>query len=142
MTQQDLIEQFAIEQLLYKYGFSVDNRDVDAYASCFTPDAVVWGVGVELRNDVAGPAIDMLSSMYEATLHCVHNHMHTVQGDRATGMTYCVASHIENRDGQRSKVDMYIRYHDELAKQDGQWRFSKRRLEVVWTTTMPVDPAG
>ena len=142
MTQQDLIEQFAIEQLLYKYGFDVDNRDAAAYADCFTPDAVVSGPGFEMRNDVAGPTIDMLSSMYEATLHCVHNHTHTIQGDRATGVTYCVASHIQNQDGQRSKMDMYIRYHDELVKQDGRWRFSKRRLEVVCTTTVPVNPAG
>lgn len=143
MTQQELIEQFAIEQLLNQYAMSVDERDLDAYASCFTPDVVISGPGFELRGDVAKPTIDMLAATYESTMHNVHNHRHRINGDRASGITYCVASHIQNHGGgKRTKMDMYIRYHDELVKQDNQWRFGKRRLDVLCTTTVPVDPAG
>jgi len=142
MTQQDLIEQFAIEQLLYKYAMTVDNRDLEGYASCFTADVVISGPGFELSGDVASPTINMLASTYESTMHNVHNHRHQISGDRATGTTYCVASHIQNQGGERSKMDMYIRYHDELVKQNNEWRFSKRRLDVICTTTVPVNPAG
>jgi uncharacterized protein (TIGR02246 family) len=142
MTQQDLIEQNAILQLLYKYAMSVDARDVEAYATCFTPDVVVSGPGFEMRENVAKATIDMLTSMFEATMHNVHNYSYKIEGERATGVTYCVASHIQNKGGQRSKMDMYIRYHDELVKQAGEWRFAKRRLDVMCTTTVPVDPAA
>jgi len=142
MSPQDLSEQFAIVQLLYKYAITVDNRDLEGYASCFTPDVVVSGPGFELRGDVATPSIGLLASTYESTMHNVHNHSYTIDGDRATGIAYCVASHIQNQGGERSKMDMYIRYHDELVKTQGEWRFAKRRLEVLCTTTVPVNPAG
>lgn len=138
MTQTELMDQFAIQQLLSRYAIAVDKRDVAEYATCFADDVVISGPGFEMRNDVAKPTIDMLASMYESTMHCVHNSLYTISGDSATGIAHCVASHIKNEGGKRSKFDMYIRYHDELAKLDGQWRFSKRRLEVVCTTDVPL----
>jgi ketosteroid isomerase-like protein len=136
MTQQELIDQLAIQQLISRYAISVDNRDLAAYASCFTEDVVISGPGFEMRGEVAKPTIDLLSSTYEATMHNVHNYAYTVTGERASGVAHCVASHIKNEAGAKSKFDMYIRYHDELVKRGGQWFFSARRLEVVCTTTV------
>src|SRR5687768_12744718 len=103
MTQQELIDQLAIQQLLSRYAISVDNRDRAAYASCFTEDVVISGPGFEMKGDVTTPTIDMLSSMYEATMHNVNNYAYTIAGERATGIAYCVASHIQSKNGQKSK---------------------------------------
>ena len=50
--------------------------------------------------------------------------------ERAHGHTYCVATHVRTENGSRSKVDMYIRYLDELIKENGEWVFVKRDLDV------------
>ena len=44
--------------------------------------------------------------MYSATLHCVHNQVTRIDGDRAEGEFYCVANHIHERDGVEYKLDM------------------------------------
>ncbi len=141
MTQQEVFDQLAIQQLLSRYAVSVDAHDRAGYASCFTKDVVISGPGFEMRGDVTTPTIDLLSTTYEATMHNVANYAYVISGDSAKGTSHCVASHIQKQGGQRTKMDMYIRYHDDLVKQDGEWKFSKRRLEVICTTTVPVNPS-
>lgn len=139
MTQQDIADQLAIQQLVSNYAIFVDLRNRDAYADLFIEDAVVCGPGFDMRGDVATPTIDTLTAMYDATMHNVHNYAYTISGDSATGITHCVASHFKQQGEQKTKMDMYIRYHDELVKQGGRWRFKKRELAVLATTTVPVN---
>jgi hypothetical protein len=139
MSQQEIADQLAIQQLVSRYAITADLRDVPGFASCFIDGAVVSGPGFEMKDDLAASTVGFLAHLYDRTMHNVHNYAYTVNGDSATGITHCVASHIQKKDGVESKMDMYIRYHDELVRQAGQWRFSKRRLEVICTTTVPID---
>ncbi|HKN89277.1 MAG TPA: nuclear transport factor 2 family protein [Acidimicrobiia bacterium] len=65
----------------------------------------------------------------------------SVDGDRATGESYCLAHHLsKDEDGQRTMMIASIRYLDEFVKQDGDWLFAERRLMVDWTETRPSAP--
>jgi ketosteroid isomerase-like protein len=140
MTQQEIADQLAIQELVSRYAIGADLRDVAMYASCFAEGAVVYGPGFEMKENLAATTIGFLAHLYDRTMHNVHNYAYTVTGDRATGITHCVASHIDNKNGPETKMDMYIRYHDKLQKINGEWKFNERRLEVICTTTVPIDP--
>ena len=61
-----------------------------------------------------------------------------LDGERATGESYCLAHHLSvGRDGQRTMMIASIRYPGEFVKQDDQWLFAERRLMVNWTETRP-----
>jgi SnoaL-like domain len=62
----------------------------------------------------------------------------TLDGDRGTGESYCLAHHLSvGQDGQRTMMIASIRYLDEFVKQAGEWLFAERRLMVNWTETRP-----
>jgi hypothetical protein len=58
-----------------------------------------------------------------------------LDGDRATGESYCIAHHVSSADGERTLMIAALRYRDTFAKDDGTWRFAERRLYVDWTET-------
>ena len=83
------------------------------------------------------PVFDNLNT-YAATMHFNGQSTVFLDGDRATGESYCLAHHLSvGEDGQRTMMIASIRYLDEFVKQDGQWFFAERRLMVNWTETRP-----
>ena len=61
----------------------------------------------------------------------------TVDGDRATGETYCLAHHLWTEEGRRTLMVMSIRYHDTFVRQGGRWFFAERRLITDWVDRRP-----
>ena len=83
------------------------------------------------------PVFDNLNT-YAATMHFNGQSTVSLNGDRATGESYCLAHHLSvGEDGQRALMVASIRYLDEFVKQDGQWLFAERRLMVNWIDTRP-----
>jgi hypothetical protein len=77
-----------------------------------------------------------LHSLYRNSV--CHPRTRRLDGDRATGESYCLAHHLSaGEDGQRTMMIASIRYLDEYVKQDGGWLFAERRLMVNWTETRP-----
>jgi hypothetical protein len=53
-----------------------------------------------------------------------------LDGDHASGVTYCLAHHVKLDGSARSLMIAAIRYLDTFVKQDGAWFFSQRKLMV------------
>jgi hypothetical protein len=61
-----------------------------------------------------------------------------LDGERATGESYCLAHHLSvDEVGRRTMMIASLRYLDEFVKKDGVWLFARRRLMVDWTETRP-----
>lgn len=136
-------DHLAIQQLVYRYAIALDNLDPVSFRECFAPDAVLQGGGVDLRGEtIADELIAMHRRRRESrgvddSMHQVTNHLFTVQDRFATGTTYCIATQFWNRGGERTKVDLYIKYHDELVKRGARWLFLKRELQALSFTEIP-----
>lgn len=133
-----LIDQFAIEQLLYCYAAAADARDGEAYCGCFVDGQVRIRGRYEISD--GHEVVRLLREYYPWTLHNVHNCLYRVEGDHASGFCYCVASHAMWRDGKPYKLDLYIRYDDELQRTAQGWRFLSRHLDVLAETMVALEP--
>jgi len=133
-------DQLQIRQLLYRYALAADTRDVVLLKSCFAPGIKLTGPGFELSKDVAEAVIAGLEARYLWTQHNVFNPLYQVQGGEASGVVNCIATHVDKSEGGFNKLDWYLRYHDQLLKQSGEWRLSERRLEVFYQSVTPVMP--
>jgi hypothetical protein len=85
------------------------------------------------------PVFDDLRQ-YETTTHFNGQSTVALNGDAATGESYCLAHHVQVRDGRRSLMVASIRYLDSFTKQGGRWLFAERRLMVDWIETRPLEP--
>ena len=59
----------------------------------------------------------------------------SVDGDSATGTTYCIAHHLTGADD----FVMHIRYEDAYVRTADGWRIAARNLRLLWTANLPVD---
>jgi SnoaL-like domain len=68
-----------------------------------------------------------------------------LDGDRATGETYCLAHHVSGDGDSQAIFVAAIRYYDTFVNDDGAWLFAERKLYVDWTDTRalgsPAQPA-
>ncbi len=139
-------DRLAIRELIDAYAHCADRRDAKGQMALFTGDTrfIVFmdAAAAEPTQELHGreslaPVFDDLNQ-YVATMHFNGQSTILLDGDRATGESYCLAHHLKvGQDGQRTMMIASIRYLDELVKQDGQWLFAERRLMVNWTETRP-----
>ena len=72
-------------------------------------------------------------------MHSVHNQIARVDGEAATGETYCVAYHV--MDAPRGGPTLYeagVVYQNTWQRRAGLWRFTSRQISIKWTSVKPV----
>ena len=149
ISPQEAADRLAIRTLVEAYAHCADRRDAKGQMALFTPDThfVVYmdARDSEPAQDLHGrhalaPVFDALNA-YVATMHLNGQSTVELDGDLATGETYCLAHHLtEAEDGSRTLMIASIRYLDTIVKQADAWLFAERRLIVNWTDTRPTVP--
>jgi ketosteroid isomerase-like protein len=147
MSGAEAADRLAIRELVDAYAHCADRRDVRGQMALFTEDThfVVFMDGnsgkasMELhrRQDLA-PVFEDLNK-YEATTHFVGQCTVVLNGDHATGETYCIAHHVSAREGKRTLFIASLRYLDDFARVKGKWLFAERKLIVDWTDTRAIN---
>jgi hypothetical protein len=97
-----------------------------------------FGSGLDIDAETAGG--NNVANNYQATMHFNGQSTITLDGDRATGESYCIAHHLFTDDGERKLMVAHLRYDDTFVKADGAWFFAERKLYVDWTETRPSLP--
>ncbi|HEY0362611.1 MAG TPA: nuclear transport factor 2 family protein [Solirubrobacteraceae bacterium] len=146
ISAAEAADRLAIRELVDAYALCADTRDAEGQMALFTDDAhfVVYmaGEGSDPTDDLRGreslrPVFDNLNT-YDVTMHFNGQSTVGVDGDRATGETYCLAHHVSSDGGRRRLMIAALRYQDSFVKANGTWRFAERRLYVRWTETRPL----
>jgi ketosteroid isomerase-like protein len=146
ITGSEAADRLAIRELVDAYAHCADRRDATGQMALFTEDTH-FVVHMDARNPeptqelfgraALAPVFDALNA-YVATMHFNGQSTVDLDGDRATGESYCLAHHLTGApDGSRTLMVASIRYLDTFVKRDGSWLFAERRLMVNWTDTRP-----
>ena len=149
ISPDEAADRLAIRELVDAYAHCADRRDAAGQMALFTEDTRFL-VFMDARSDKPtqelhgrqslAPVFDNLNT-YAVTTHFNGQSTVEVDGERATGESYCIAHHLSDVDGKRTLMIASIRYLDEFAKQaDGSWLFAQRKLMVDWTETRPSMP--
>jgi ketosteroid isomerase-like protein len=145
ITATEQADRLAIRELVDAYAHCADRRDAEGQRSLFAEDTrfVVYmaGQGSEPTQVLEGrealtPVFNDLNR-YQATMHFNGQSTISLDGDRATAETYCIAHHLFTEDGERKLMIAWLRYSDTFAKVDGAWLFAERNLYLDWAETRP-----
>ena len=129
-----LEDRVAIGELIARYCLVMDNRDIDAIESLFTPDARVWSAdgvmdarGLQAVIELFRGWLTLPGPGSQVTHDRIVEFDH-MDPDRATGL---VLAHTEmQRNGQPMLAA--IRYQDVYQRCEGRWRFRERGLSFAY----------
>jgi hypothetical protein len=137
------IERLAIADLIYRYSDSVTRADWDQTESVFAPDAIWESPALGMRFDGARtfreyladttgfdlliqtahpPVIRLLGPGQAQTTTTVHE---LVRGQHLAGTTLGEA-------GTPADAEQYGIYYDDVAKLDGEWKFTHRLFVPIY----------
>jgi hypothetical protein len=143
LSVREVADRLAIRELVDAYAFCADRRDAARQMALFTEDTEFL-VYMDSRNplptqhlrgrEALAPVFDELNT-YEATMHFNGQSTAVLDGEHASGVTYCMAHHVKVDGSARRLMVAAIRYLDTFVKHDGAWFFSERKLMVDWTET-------
>ena len=137
---EHLVELQAIHELKGRRDHAVDLKDWDTYARLHTDDFVAMSIGPD--PVVGGRAAADANARQLANVITVH-HCHTPviefqDGAHATGVWAMEDNLFWKREGEKQWVRGYGFYYETYVKgDDGQWRFSYRKLVRTHAETSP-----
>ncbi|MFT4614702.1 MAG: hypothetical protein ACI9NT_001853 [Bacteroidia bacterium] len=135
---QELLDRKACEDVLMRYGRTLDWLDAEGQGSCFWPDAEIdYGFFQGSGKDWV-PVVMELEASSPRRWHVSTGVMVQVSGEQAKGECYGISvGSTEGEDGQLMDTMFGGRYLDELEKRDGEWRISKRHYIADWIHQFP-----
>lgn len=134
---QELLDKKACEEVLMRYGRTLDWLDYPGQATCYWPDAYIdYGF---LKSDCDGWVTKVESMEPDAVRrwHMTSNSMIKVDGDTAFAESYTLAVGTGEIDGVLVNTMFGGRLMDDFEKRGGEWRISKRVYAVEWISQVP-----
>jgi hypothetical protein len=132
-----------IQDVLQRYSRAVDRDDWALLRTCYHHGAI--DEHGRYNGDIDGLIEWLKREMpkYQSTMHCIHNMLVDIHGDRAVAETYCVAYHRVRPDEHGTQHDRVIgvRYIDQLRHEEA-WRIDHRKCVYEFCRVDPVPPGS
>ena len=133
-----MIKDLVPSQLSNLYASIIDQRKFSSLNSIMWDDFSMLGQFEinGLENFIT--AMKQLEN-YQSTMHQVMNIQGEWEEDLYKGETYCIASHMFDKDDKPYKLDMGIIYSDVIEIRDGTAKFLSRTFLLKWQKTDILD---
>lgn len=127
-------DELAVRDLVHRYADAVTRRDAEGVAALFVPDGewIVTGHGQPRGRAEIVDFLDGLLGGWDAIVHALLSgrvHLDATDVDRATGRWY-----ISEFGMMASGTEVFFSgvYHDEYLREQGIWRFARRRYDSLF----------
>ena len=133
-----MIKDLVPSKLSNSYASIIDQRKFSSLNSIMWDDFSMFGQFEinGLENFIT--AMKQLEN-YQSTMHQVMNIQGEWEEDLYKGETYCIASHMFDKDDKPYKLDMGIIYSDVIEIRDGTAKFLSRTFSLKWQKTDILD---
>ena len=121
----------AIQQLFIDYGLALDAGDLDRYAQLFAIQGTVnlGPIGRATgRGEIQALMAQTLKGLVGSSFHIVSSPQINLHGDLATSQVMWTVIH-RDKSGQ-PQVTMIGKHHDELIRENGEWKIQTRKGTV------------
>jgi len=121
----------AIQQLFIDYGLALDAGDLDTYAQLFAAQGTVnlGPIGQATgQAEIKALMAQTLEGLVGSSFHIVSSPQIKLHGDTATSQVMWTVVH-RDKNGE-PQVTMIGKHHDELIRENGEWKIHSRRGTV------------
>ncbi|MEH6570131.1 MAG: nuclear transport factor 2 family protein [Halioglobus sp.] len=133
----ELLDQLAIERVIYTHSRGLDRLDVEVLASCYWPESEVdYGNFKGNAHTFCTLVVEALPASYELTQHKLGNTLVEISGGSAKAESYVTAYHLLR--GAEEEMVFSGRYLDKLECRDGVWKILHRSVVMDWSRNQAV----
>lgn len=124
----------AIRELVARYCFTVDERDIEGIGACFTRDGIMRSADGVMNASGRAAVIEQFHGRFAVlgpSNHYTHDHIvdfDDADRGRATGILNTHAEVVRNGE----LLAASLRYHDTYRHEEGRWRFAERVLHFFY----------
>jgi hypothetical protein len=135
---QAIEDRMALKNLVDTFSILADQKETQKQTLLFTEDAVsetfVNGQVVSSlkgRKQI-GETFAAFLNNFETVYHINGQQTVTLNGDKATGISYCFVTLIGTENGKKMKTNIGAYYTDDFVRQDGHWLIAHRKATFAW----------
>lgn len=135
---QRLEDIAALKNLVDTFSVLADRKDIQKQVLLFTEDATVDSyAGGQQVSSLAGrkqigDAFGAYLARFDTVYHMNGQQTVDIQGDKATGTSYCTVVLIGAENGKIYKNTSGVFYDDEYVRRGGSWLIAKRVAHFTW----------
>jgi SnoaL-like protein len=122
-----------LRALVQRYARAADDRDVEALAALFHPDAEISGARGALSLEAW---LDTMRAprTFPSSMHVIGDPLITLgpEPDRAALDTYAIVYQLADPKSDGRDLTLGIRYLDACVRHDGAWVIARRTAETRW----------
>jgi ketosteroid isomerase-like protein len=145
MNIKELEDRASLKELVDSVSFLADKRDVHTQVQLFSENAMsetfVGGTSIlklKGRKEMEEAFGDFLKN-FETVYHLNGQQKVTINGDNATGMSYCLVTLIGTENGKKMKTTIGAIYQDDFVRENNRWLIAKRIGNFDWQEKHEVD---
>jgi SnoaL-like domain len=131
-------DRIALKELVDTFSILSDKKDVRAQVQLFTTNATVeTSRGCVVVTKLKGrkemeDAFGAFLKNFETVYHFNGQQTVTINGDKASGISYCMVTLIGIENGKKMKTSIGVYYQDEYVREDNRWLIAKRKSVFDW----------
>ncbi len=140
----EIEDRMAIKNLVDTFSILADQKETGKQGFLFTEGATsetfINGQSVSKlqgRKQLSD-AFGAFLSRFETVYHINGQQTLTLDGDKASGISYCAVTLIGTENGKRLKTSIGVYYDDDYVKQNGHWLIAKRKATFAWQDKQPL----
>ena len=135
---QAIEDRMALKNLVDTFSTLADQKETQKQTLLFTEDALsetfVNGQVVSSlkgRKQI-GETFGAFLDNFETVYHINAQQTVTLNGDKATGISYCLVTLIGTENGRKMKTTIGAYYTDEFVRQNSHWLIAHRKATFAW----------
>lgn len=137
-------DKTALKTLVDTFSILADQKETQKQTLLFTTNAVVetymngQKVASLAGRKQIGDAFAGFLKNFETVYHMNGQQTVTVNGDKASGISYCSVTLISAENGKKTKTSFGVYYNDEFVRENNQWLIQKRTSTFAWQDRQPL----
>jgi hypothetical protein len=138
MTIQELTDRALLKELIDNVSILADKKDFHSEVQFFSEHAISETfAGGQLLLKLTGRkemevAFEEFLKNIEHVYHFNGQQTLSINGDHATGTSYCMITLIGMESGQKVKNSIAATYQDDYVRENGTWLIAKRIGNFNW----------
>lgn len=134
----ELDDRVALKELVDRVSMLADKKDAHAQVQLFTENATseTFAGGTPIlmlkgRKEMEEAFRNFLKG-FETVYHFNGQQTVTINGDNATGTSYCLVTLIGTENGKKMKTTIGVIYQDRFVRENNRWLIAGRTGNFDW----------